>query len=162
MAASMFRSLRGRIFLASALLAVLSIGVAIYLVNVRVTREAEQTLQRELVTTAALVDQLRTTRTETFTQMARLIADAPKVKAAVDTNDPPTVQDIASGYQNQLKSNLLLVTNRSGVVLATVGAASSTALVLATQPTVRDALRGHESFSLLPQADGMLQLVTVP
>ena len=33
----LFSSLRGRIFLASALLAVLSIGVAIYLVNVRVT-----------------------------------------------------------------------------------------------------------------------------
>ncbi len=43
-----FSSLRSRIFLASALLAVLSIGVAIYLVNVRVTREAERTLQREI------------------------------------------------------------------------------------------------------------------
>ena len=140
----------------------LSIGVAIYLVNVRVTREAEQTLQREMVATSALVDQLRTTRTETFTQMARFIADAPKVKAAVDTNDPPTVQDIASGYQDQLKSNLLLVTNRSGAVLATVGATPQAALVVASQPAVRDALAGRESFSLLPQPDGMLQLVTVP
>src|SRR6476646_6533258 len=156
MPGSMFGSLRGRIFLASALLAVLSIGVAIYLVNVQVTREAEQTLQREIVTTSALVDQLRTTRTETFTQMARLIADAPKVKAAVDTNDPPTVQDIASGYQNQLKSNLLLVTNRTGEVLATVGANPQAAVVVAHQPAVRDALKGRESFSLLPQPDGML------
>ena len=162
MRVSMFSSLRGRIFLASALLAVLSIGVAIYLVNVRVTREAEQTLQREIVTTSALVDQLRTTRTQTFTQMARLIADAPKVKAAVDTNDPPTVQDIASDYQNQLQSTLLLVTNRSGAVLATVGATPQAALVVANQPAVRNALGGHESFSLLPQPDGILQLVTVP
>ena len=162
MPGSMFRSLRGRIFLASALLAVLSIGVAIYLVNGRVTQEAEQTLQREIVTTSALVDQLRTTRSETFTQMARLIADAPKVKAAVDTNDPPTVQDIANGYQSQLKSNLLLVTNRSGAVLATVGATAQAALVVASQPAVREGLRGHEGFSLLPQPDGMLQLVTVP
>ncbi len=158
----LFSSLRGRIFLASALLAVLSIGVAIYLVNVRVSREAEQTLQREMIATSALVDQLRTTRTETFMQMARFIADAPKVKAAVDTNDPPTVQDIASGYQDQLKSNLLLVTNRSGAVLATVGAAPQAALVVASQPAVRDALRGQEGFGLLPQPDGMLQLVTVP
>src|SRR5262245_29192613 len=94
--------------------------------------------------------------------MARLIADAPKVKAAVDTNDPPTVQDIASDYQDQLKSNLLLVTNRSGAVLATVGATPQAALVVASQPAVRDALRGRESFSLLPQPGGMLQLVTVP
>ena len=162
MRTSMFSSLRGRIFLASALLAVLSIGVAIYLVNVRVTREAEQTLQREIVTTSALVDQLRTTRSQTFTQMARLIADAPKVKAAVDTNDPPTVQDIASGYQNQLQSTLLLVTNRSGTVLATVGATPQAAVVVAHQPAVRDALGGRESFSLLPQPEGILQLVTVP
>jgi len=162
MRTSMFASLRGRIFLASALLAVLSIGVAIYLVNVRVTREAEQTLQREIVTTAALVDQLRATRTQTFTQMARFIADAPKVKAAVDTNDPPTVQDIASGYQNQLQSTLLLVTNKSGAVLATVGATPQAAFVVAHQPGVRDALAGRESFSLLPQRDGILQLVTVP
>ena len=41
-------SLRGRIFLASALLAVLSIGAAIYVVNERVTREAERSLQRQL------------------------------------------------------------------------------------------------------------------
>ncbi|HVH29978.1 MAG TPA: ATP-binding protein [Vicinamibacterales bacterium] len=162
MPGSLFSSLRGRIFLASALLAVLSIGLAIYLVNVRVTREAEATLQREMVATSALVDQLRTTRTQTFTQMARFIADAPKVKAAVDTNDPPTVQDIASDYQDQLRSNLLLVTNRSGAVLATVGASPQAALVVANQPAVRDALRGRESFSLLPQPDGMLQLVTVP
>ena len=40
------------------------VPVAIYLVNVRVTREAEQTLQREIVTTSALVDQWRTTRTQ--------------------------------------------------------------------------------------------------
>ena len=76
----MLSSLRSRIFLASALLAVLSIGVAIYLVNVRVTAEAERTLEREMLATAALVDQLRTTRTETFTLMARLIADAPQAE----------------------------------------------------------------------------------
>jgi hypothetical protein len=159
---SVLSSLRSRIFLASALLAVLSIGVAIYLVNVRVMQEAERTLQRDIVSTSALVDQLRTTRAETFTQMARFIADAPKVKAAVDTNDPPTVQDIANGYQHQLKSNLLLVTSKTGAVLATVGSSPRVATIVANQPAVRDALAGRESFSLLPQPDGILQLVTVP
>ena len=155
-------SLRSRIFLASALLAVLSIGIALYLVNARVTQEAERTLQRDIVSTSALVDQLRTTRAASFAQMARFIADSPKVKAAVDTNDPPTVQDIANGYQQQLRSNLLLVTNKSGAVLATVGGSPRVAQIVATQPAVRDALAGRESFSLLPQPDGILQLVTVP
>ena len=159
---TLLSSLRSRIFLASALLAVLCIGVAIYLVNVRVTGEAERTLEREMLATAALVDNLRTTRTETYAQMARFIADAPQLKAAVDTDDAPTVKDVANGYQNQVKSNLLLVTNKGGRALATVGASERTATIISSQPAVRNALAGRESHSLLPQPDGVLQLVTVP
>ena len=155
-------SLRSRIFLALALLTVLSVGVAIYLVSERVTRETENSLRREIATTITLVEQFRTTRTLTFTMMARLIADAPKLKAAVDTNDPPTVQDTADDYQVQLNSNILLITNRTGAVLAMVGAAPHTATVVASQPSVKAALAGHESVSLLPQPDGILHLVTVP
>ncbi len=158
----LFSSLRSRIFLTSALLVVLTVGVAIYLVNVSVTREAEDRLQREIIATGALVEQLRTDRARTFTMMVKLIADSSMLKAAVDTNDPPTVQGIANGYQDQLNSNLLLVTNRAGQVLATVGVPARTAVVVASQPSVRDAAAGRESFSMLPQPRGMLQLVTVP
>ncbi len=155
-------SLRGRIFVASATLTVLSIGLAIYLVSVRVTREAENSLRREIATTSTLVEQFRTSRTESFTMMARLIADAPKLKAAVDTDDPPTVQDTADDYQGQLNSTVLLITNKAGKVLASVGASPRTADVVASQPAVKTALTGHESVSLLPQPDGILHLVTVP
>jgi len=155
-------SLRSRIFLATAALTVLSIGVAIYLVSVRVTREAENSLQREIASTARLVDQFRATRTQTFTMMARLIADAPKLKAAVDTNDPPTVQDTADDYQAQLNSNLVLITNKKGAVLATIGGSPRTGDIVASQASVKRALMGHEGISLLPQPDGIMQLVTVP
>jgi signal transduction histidine kinase len=155
-------SLRSRIFLASAVLTVLSIGVAIYLVSVRVSREAENGLRRELDVTRTLVEQVRTTRTQSFTMMARLIADAPKLKAAVDTNDPPTVQDTADDYQEQLNSNVLLITTTTGTVLARVGTSPRTATVVASQPGVLKALTGHESVSLLPQPDGVLHLMTVP
>jgi signal transduction histidine kinase len=155
-------SLRSRIFLSTALLAVLAIGIAMLLVSVRVTREAENGMQRELLATGAVVEQLRTTQAQTFTTMARLIADAPRLKAAVDTNDPPTVQDVVTGYETELNSNLLLVTNRSGDVLATVGLSPDTARSAAAESAVRDALAGRERFSLLPESNGILQLVTVP
>src|SRR4029077_16234482 len=156
--------LRSRIFLTSALLAVLSIAVAIYVVNVRVTREVERGLLREIMSTGTLVDQLRTTQSQTFTTMARLAADNPRLNAAAFTNDPQTVQDTVENYLRQLKlsSNLLLITNKSGGVLAIVGASARTADVVAKQPGVRNALAGHESVTLLPQANGILQLVTVP
>jgi len=155
-------SLRNRIFLTSAMLAVLSIGAAIYLVSVRVTDELEESLQHEIRSTGQLVEQLRATRAQTFSMSARLIADAPTLKAAVDTNDPATVQNNATIYQNQLNSNLLLVTNKAGDVLATVGAAPRASLVVATEPSVRRAIQGTESLSLIPQPDGILHLVTVP
>ena len=158
----MLSSLRSRIFLASALLAVLCIGVAIYLVNRTVTAEAERTLEREIVATGAQIDQLRAERTQTFTLMARLIADLPKLKAAVETNDPPTVQDIAGGYRSQLNASLVLVTNRAGDLLYSVGGSPRAAAIAANQPAVREALSGKDSISLLPQPNGILQVITVP
>ncbi len=159
----LFSSLRSRIFLTSALLAVLSIGVAIYIVSVNVTTEAENALQRDITATGRLVEQLRTRSADTYTMMARLIADGPRLKAAVYTNDPATVQDeVAKDYQAQVKSSLLLVTGRDGRVLATVGAQPPEASVVASQPSVRDARAGHESFSLLAWDKGILELVTVP
>ena len=159
---TLLSSLRSRIFLASALLAVLCIGVAISLVNVTVTKEAERTLEREIIATGAQVDQLRAERTQTFTLMARLIADQPTLKAGITTNDPLTVKGIAGGYQAQLNASLVLVTNNRGEVLYAVGGSPRAADITAHQPAVRDALAGRDSLSLLPQPTGILQVVTVP
>jgi signal transduction histidine kinase len=149
-------------FLASTLLAVLCIGMAIFIVNGQVTREAERTLEREIVATSAQVDQLRADRAQTFTLMARLIADLPKLKAAIATDDPPTVQDIAFGYQAQLNASLVLVTNKNGQVLYSSGGSPGAAAIAAHQPAVSEALAGRDSVSLLPQPHGILQVVTVP
>jgi signal transduction histidine kinase len=157
-----FSSLRGRIFLTSALLAVLSIGAALYVVNRRVTKAGEAALQRDIVATGTLVDQLRTTRTDMFMKMARLIADTPKLKAAVYETDSATVLGVARGFQDSIDSNLLVVTDKSGGVLAAVGTSERNAVIVAGQPAVRAALASHESVSLLPQPAGMLQIVTVP
>jgi signal transduction histidine kinase len=162
-----FSSLRSRIFVTSAVLAVLSIAAAIYLVNARVTGEAERTLQREIHSTAAQFDQLRATRTETFALITRFMADTPHLKAAVATDDPLTVQAFMLDFESQLnesqlKSNLLMITNKSGRVLSRFGTPERAALAIANHPAIRDALAGRESDSLLPLPDGVLQLVTVP
>jgi signal transduction histidine kinase len=155
-------SLRSRIFLTSALLAVLSVGAAVYLVSATVIREAENGLSREITATGAIVNELRTTRAQTFTTLARVIADAPPLKAAVATSDPATVQDVVDHFPTQLNSNLLLVTSRAGRVLGTVGFAQEAAAALASHPAVRNAAPESETTSLVPQPDGLLQLVTVP
>ncbi len=155
-------SLRSRMFLASAALAMLCIGMAIYLVSVRVTEQAERTLERDIVASGAKFDQLRSDRTQVFMLMARLLADLPKFKAALETDDPDTVADIARGYQTQMRANLFLLTNKRGEVLYAAGGSPRAGEIAAYQRAVRDALTDRETLSLLPQPTGILQVVTVP
>ena len=93
-----FGSLSNRIFLASALLAALSIGAALFFVRARLTAETQQALEHDLQTAANIADQQQAALFDTFTRSARLLADLPRFKAAVDTGDAPTVQPIAEEY----------------------------------------------------------------
>ena len=120
---SLFSSLTNRIFFGSALLAVGSIAIAIYNVNVAVTRQAEEELRRGLDEAGTIIEEYRRVLVDHFTREARLIADLPRLKASVDTNDPTTVQPIAEEYQRQLTADLLLVTGRQGQTLAEVTSA---------------------------------------
>lgn len=127
-------SLSNRIFLASALLAALPIGAATFFVRARLTTETRQALERDLRTAAGIADQQQAALFETFTRSARLIADLPRLKAAVDTGDPPTVQPIADEYLQQLGADVLLVHGRRGAQLAAAGGASAGVLRVVTVP----------------------------
>src|SRR5687768_17631787 len=102
----------------------LSLGFAFYFVNARASAEAEAELRRGLVEAAGLVDQHGATRTDLFTRLARVVADLPKLKAAVETADPPTVQPLADEYREEINADLLLLTGRDGRVLGSAGAES--------------------------------------
>jgi signal transduction histidine kinase len=128
------RSLSNRIFLASALLAALSIGAALFFVRARLTTETQQALERDLQTAANIADQQQAALFDTFTRSARLIADLPRLKAAVDTGDPPTVQPIAEEYLQQLGADLLEVHDRRGARLASAGGSTAGVLRLVQVP----------------------------
>ena len=83
-------SITNRIFLASALLAMLSIGAAVYFVSARLTTQTEAELQSDLTEAATLVNDQRQTQFENVARTARLIADLPKFKAVVELADRPT------------------------------------------------------------------------
>lgn len=156
---SLFSSLSNRIFVTAALLAVLSIGVAVYRVNVAVTAQAEQELQRGLEEAATLVDNYRRTLLEQYRREARLIADLPKLKAAVYTQDPPTVQPIAADYQAQLGADLFVVSGRDGRTLAAFGATATNG---ANPPIGLSAASPNpETVSFMRTAEGLLEVVSV-
>ena len=114
-------SLTNRIFLACTLLATVSLGFAFAFVNAQVTNEVEAELQRDLSEAGTLVDQRRAAFTDTFTKMAALIADLPKLKAAVATKDGPTAQPLADQYRQQIEADALVIHLPGSTVLATSG-----------------------------------------
>jgi signal transduction histidine kinase len=152
-------SLTNRIFLASSLLAVLSIGVAVYVVNARVTRDAEDSLRRGLDDAAALLADWETALSENFQLAARLIADSPKLKAALDTGDPQTVAQVAAEYRRLTKAEILIVTDRQARALAVLGRWVSSAPPPQPPP---DTTEGGAGITYWPRDDGVLQVVTVP
>jgi signal transduction histidine kinase len=118
---SVLSSLTNRIFLASALLLVVSIGIAVYRVTDSVSRRAEIELRTGLAEAAGLVREYSRTQFDDFLDKARLVADLPVLKNATTTDDPPTVQPIADRYQREVEADLFVVLGRTGRVLARAG-----------------------------------------
>lgn len=156
-----FSSLTNRIFFATALLAVLSIAVAIAIVNVAVTRQAEAELRHGLDEAGALVSEYRSLMFEHFATEARLVADLPKLKAAAATNDPNTVRDIAKEYEEALNADLFVV-SRHGVILSRFGAPDLPDKELLSIAGVGGVSLDRETRGFWPGAHGILQFVSVP
>jgi signal transduction histidine kinase len=156
------RSLSNRIFVAGALLAVAPLGVAIWSVTAAVTGQAERELQRGLEEAATLLAENRDTQFDHFVREARLIADLPRLKAIVELNDPPTATDVAKFYRETIAADVLILTHRSGRLLAHSGGAGLAPDTIAARPAIRDALTGREVRGFWGFPGGVMQVVTVP
>jgi signal transduction histidine kinase len=157
-----FSSLTNRIFFATALLAVLSIAAAVYIVNRAVTRQAQRDLERDLQDTAMLVDQYREFTFENFGRDAKLIADLPVLKAAVETHDPATVEPVARQYQTQLaNADLFVIADNRGRILARLGTTAVPDEALAAAVTTGTGA-GVERDVFWPEPNGILLIKSVP
>jgi signal transduction histidine kinase len=150
-------SLTNRIFLASAALATLSLGFAFYVVNARASGQAEAELRRGLLEAAELVDLRRETLSDMFTRFAQVVADNPRLKATVDTEDPPTVQPVAEEYRTFIASDLLVITDPAGAVLGASGGSRDT-----VQRVAQWSHRSGRGSAFFTDPRGILQVVSVP
>jgi signal transduction histidine kinase len=154
-------SITNRIFLASALLAMLSIGAAVYFVSARMTTQTEVELQGDLNEAARLVDDQRRTQLDYFAIIARLIADGPRFKATVEIGDRPTLKPVVIDYRQQAGADMLMVTDRHGEQLALSGDVDAP-----PQPPVRTdvALTSSSNSTPVfwPHRTGVLEVVSVP
>jgi signal transduction histidine kinase len=156
-----FSSLTNRIFFAMALLAVLLISAAVYIVNRAVTGQAERDLDRGLEQAARQVEDYRNVLFDGFKRDARFIADLPRLKAALDSQDARTVEGVAREYQAQLpNADLFAVTDRQGRLLVKLGGAGvpDQALVAA----MRSGEARGSTAAFRQQDAGILLVTSVP
>lgn len=157
-----FSSLTNRIFFATALIAVLSISVAVYVVNRAVTRREDQEIQRGIETAATLVDEYRQSSFDAFGRDARIIADIPMLKAAVDTHDPATVEPIAREYGNLFPTaDLFAIADNTGRVLVRLGIRGVPDEALKAAAIVGQSSGGDRDV-FWPVQEGVLLLKSVP
>ncbi len=157
---SVLSSLTNRVFVASASLVVLSIGLAIYRVSASVAEQAERDLRLGLAEAASLVDDLSRTQFADFVVKGQLIADLPKLPAAAATEDPPTVQPIVEEYQARIRADLFLVFGRTDRLLARAGRLSiapeeASALLAAAR-------RSRDGTLFWPVPGGVLHVAAIP
>src|SRR4030095_15384013 len=150
-------SLTNRIFIASTLLAIVSLGLAFYFINARVSSEAEADLRRSLTEAATLVDLRRENLTDTFRTMARLFADIPKLKAAMADADAATAQPVADEYRKLISADLLVLTDPRGAVLGVSGSDAEPVRGLGAPSKPFD-----EISTFVPHARGLLEVSSVP
>jgi signal transduction histidine kinase len=155
-------SLSNRIFLASALVAVLAIAVAVFLVNRTLAGRAEAELEHSLEEAGTLVEQFQALLFEHLVREARLVADLPKLKAAVSVDHKPTVEPLAADYRTQIDADLFVVTNRRGVVLGLAGDPGVPVDQVGKLEDIQRALSGQETVAFWPRREGLLQVVSVP
>jgi signal transduction histidine kinase len=144
-------------FLASALVAVVSIGSALLFVSWRVTREGEKELSRSVAEAADLVARRHESREDGLVLVAHLLADLPRLKAAIDTAHAPTVQPVAEDYRERVRAAALQVFGAGGQRLAAAGLPVS-----ADPEAVAAALAGRTTVATAEEAGVLLTLVAVP
>ena len=157
---TLLSSLTNRIFLASALLVVVSTAIIIARVNVSVSRRAEENLRSGLAEAASLVDQFSRTQFADFVVKAQLIAGLPVLMGAAATDDPATVQPIAEEYQVRIGADLFVVLGRGDRLLARSGRirideADLTALLEACRAS-------RDGTTFRPSPYGLLHVVAIP
>lgn len=152
-------SLSNRLFLVCVLLSTLSIGAAMFFVSARLTREHEGAMAARLDETIALVERQRLQGVDTSTRLARLVADLPKLKAAIATGDAPTVAPIVSSYREDIGADVLIVRGADGVPLYTAGDVRGAVADRRPGPVRAD---GPATLATLAHPRGVLQTVSVP
>jgi adenylate cyclase len=162
-------SLRTKIFLAFSALILAVLLATLGFTQLVVTREAQRTLTRELLTTGQVFDRIMNERATRLQTNSILLASDFALKRVIathfdrETYDPATLASAALSYQSRIGVELLWITDESGVLLAVSPGESRVGRSIANLSPLREAIQTEAAASAIAEVDGvLLQVVAVP
>ena len=158
----MHLSLRTKILLLIAGTAVGLVSVILLAFTLLVSREMSRGVQGDVRATGGVLAQLLRERSGVLLSQAQIVADAPPLRAALSTNDPPTVLDRVQDYAKQLGAQAIIVTDRDGAALADTTGALPVHAALEQEAGVAAALNGHDWSGITFRHGQLLLTVSVP
>ena len=113
-------------------------------------RRAREELGEALERSARVFESHRTERLRAHAAKAHVVAEEPRLKAVVATEDvsPETVYGVADELRKAVKSDLFLMTDGTGVLLADVADPKASGFDMSKDPIVAGALREGERSGL--------------
>jgi adenylate cyclase len=161
-------SLRTKIFLAFSALVLAVLIATLGFTQLVVSREAQRTLRRELLTTGEVFEDLfreRAIRLETNSVLLASDFALKKVLATYydpELYDPDTLASAALSYQGRIGVELLWIVDDTGMLLAGASGAQGS-LSIADFSPLKEALDTEEVSTAIAAVDGALyQLIAVP
>ncbi len=116
----MFSRLSHKIYAYFVLLNLVINVFVLVVVNSMIERHTDSTFQRRFDETVLLLEQQLKSQADALTAQGLVLSRAPRLLAAVSTEDHETILDIAQIFREQVKSNLFTVIGKSGKVMARV------------------------------------------
>ena len=135
-------SLRTKFLLSLVLISALITTAVLLVVRYRVQLRVRADLTQALDTSIVTFDRLQQQREETLERSAALLAALPPLKALMTSEDPATIQDASGTFWELAGSQLFVLANREGAIVAFHSAPPSFPQAAAQQAIDRYMARG--------------------
>jgi hypothetical protein len=141
------------------------VGIFTVIFTVISVRVSQQVLDGEVLrldSTRRVVREFMVRHSERLRNESIVIAEAPQLIAAIETDDPQTVEDVLKRYQQMVASDLFVVSSAKSRILASLAQSGTRIEKASDVPGLKEALSGKAASGVMVRAKELYLTVSVP
>ena len=140
---------------------VVLIATTIFIVNLFTGRAINTALEDDLNKAQNVFENYQVIKTNEVFSENKLIGEIPFLKALISSKDRKTIFGFASNFQERIGSDLFLITDEKGEILASTDDEQLSGNIQ-NEPLIKSALQGKENTGILKTRRGLYQASTMP